>query len=66
MPDMPLIVLPHPTSALSGTDAQAKAREAVDEVVHVLTQDASALSAEYAERIYPPPKRAFRAQQRFT
>jgi hypothetical protein len=59
---MPLIVLPHPTSALIGAEAEAKAREVVDEIIYVLTQERSVLSAEYAERMYAPPKRAFRAR----
>lgn len=66
LPEMPLIVLPHPTSALLGSDAQAKAREVVGEVVHVLTAHADKLASEYAEKSYAPPKRAFRAKQVFT
>lgn len=66
LPDMPLIVLPHPTSALIGKEAEAKAHEVVDEIAYVLTQARSILSAAYAERIYAPPKRAFRARQLFT
>lgn len=62
---MPLIVLPHPTSALVGAEAEAKAREVVDEIVYVLTRERSVLSAEYVKRIYAPPKRAFRARQMF-
>lgn len=62
---MPLVILPHPTSALLGEDAQTKAREVVHEISHILTQDASALAAEYSVKEYAPPKRAFRAKQLF-
>ena len=58
---MPLVVLPHPTSALMGTEAQARAREVVHEIAHILTEDAAALAAEYGAKEYQPPKRAFRA-----
>ena len=63
LPEMPLAVLPHPTSALLGEAAQAKAREVVQEVGHILTTEADALAAEYMNKIYPAPKRAFRAGQ---
>lgn len=63
LPDMPLVALPHPTSALMGEAAQAKAREVVQEVSHILTCEASALSATYMNKVYPAPKRAFRASQ---
>ena len=59
---MPLVTLPHPTSALLGDDAQAKARAIVHEITHVLTQDAEALAAEFAAKDYPLPKRVFRAR----
>jgi len=65
LPDMPLVVLPHPTSALLGEEARAKAREVVNEVAHVLTQNAPKLAAEYNKKIYPAPKRKFRAKQVF-
>lgn len=61
LPDMPLVVLPHPTSALLGGAAQAKAREVVEEVGHILTCEADELSAAYMDKVYPAPKRAFRA-----
>ncbi len=63
MPAMPLVMLPHPTSALLGEDARVKAREVVHEIIHILTQDASALAVEYAGKSYPLPKRSFRAKQ---
>ncbi len=62
LPEMPLAVLPHPTSALLGEAAQAKAREVVREVGHILTHDTDALAAEYLEKVYPAPKRIFRAE----
>jgi hypothetical protein len=60
---MPLVVLPHPTSALVGVEAQGKAREVVTEIAEILTQDVSVLAATYADRVYAAPKRAFRARQ---
>ena len=65
LPDMPLAVLPHPTSILLGEEAQAKARQVVHEISHILTHDAVELAAEYAAKEYPAPKRAFRAKQQF-
>lgn len=65
MPDMPLIVLPHPTSTLPGAAAQARAREVVDEIIAVLTLPRRTLSARYGERIYPPPKRVLQTRQVF-
>ncbi len=61
LPEMPLVVLPHPTSALLSETAQAKAREVVEEVSHILTDEAEALSAAYIDKVYPAPKRVFRA-----
>ncbi len=63
LPEMPLAVLPHPTSALLGEAAQAKAREVVQEVGHILTGEREALAAVYMDKSYPAPKRAFRAGQ---
>ncbi|ETX09032.1 MAG: hypothetical protein ETSY2_01870 [Candidatus Entotheonella gemina] len=63
LPEMPLAVLPHPTSALLGEAAQAKAREAVQEVGYILTGEADELAEVYMNKIYPAPKRAFRAAQ---
>lgn len=62
---MPLVVLPHPTSALLGAGAQTPAADVVQEIARILTQDAQALAEEYAAKIYPPPKRVFRAKQLF-
>lgn len=63
MSDMPLLVLPHPTSALVGAEAQSKAQELIGEIAEVLTQDAALLAATYADKVYAVPKRAFRARQ---
>ena len=62
---MPLAVLPHPTSILLGEEAQAKARQLVHEISHILTHDAVELAAEYGAKEYPAPKRVFRAKQQF-
>ncbi len=63
LPEMPLVALPHPTSALLGEAAQAKAREVVQEIGYILTGATEALAAAYMNKIYPAPKRAFRAGQ---
>lgn len=63
LPEMPLAVLPHPTSALLGEAVQAKAREIVQEVGYILTEQTEALAAAYIDKIYPVPKRVFRAGQ---
>ena len=63
---MPLVVLPHPTSSLLGPDAEARAEEAVSEVVRIITENAEALAEEYAAKEYAAPKRAFRAKQVFS
>lgn len=60
---MPLVVLPHPTSMLLGPEAQVAARAVVAEIADVLSQDAVYLAATYADRVYPAPKRVFRAKQ---
>ncbi len=65
LPDMPLVILPHPTSALLGEEARARARDVVNEVAHVLTQNAQKLADEYNNKEYPAPKRKFRAKQVF-
>lgn len=65
LPEMPLVVLPHPTSSLLGPDAEARAKEAVNEVVRIITENAISLAEAYAEKEYAAPKRAFRAKQVF-
>ena len=66
LPEMPLIILPHPISALLDEDAQVIALEAANEVIHVLTRDAEKLAAEYNEKKYPMPRRTVRAKQVFS
>ena len=65
LPEMPLVMLPHPTSSLSGADAVARAEEAVDEVVRIITENAESLAEAYAVKDYAAAKRAFRAKQVF-
>lgn len=66
LPEMPLVVLPHPTSSLPGPDAEARAEEAAGEVVRVITENAETLAEAYAAKEYTAPKRAFRAKQVFS
>ncbi|HBK78135.1 MAG TPA: hypothetical protein DDZ83_00335 [Nitrospinae bacterium] len=58
-------MLPHPTSSLLGPDAEARAKDAVSEVVRIITENARSLAEAYAAKEYAAPKRAFRAKQVF-
>ena len=60
-----LVVLPHPTNSLLGPDAEARAKDAVSEVVRIITENARSLAEAYAAKEYAAPKRAFRAKQVF-
>lgn len=65
MPSLPLVVIPHPLAGLKPDEVRARAEAALADVIHVLTRPRVALSQEYRGRIYPQPKKIFRAKPLF-
>lgn len=65
MPSLPLVVIPHPLAGLKPDEVRARAEAALGDVIHVLTRPRVALSQEYKGKVYPQPKKIFRAKHIF-
>jgi hypothetical protein len=54
-------MVPHPIAGLPAEVARKMGEGIAEEVHHILTTPADALVAEYAARVFPPPKGLRRA-----
>jgi hypothetical protein len=58
---LPIVMVPHPIAGLPAEVARKMGEGIAEEVHHILTTPADALVAEYAARVFPPPKGLRRA-----
>lgn len=56
LPELPLVIIPHPLAARRPEEIEAMAAGVTDDVVRVLTQPRARLIAEYRSRTYLQPK----------
>jgi hypothetical protein len=50
VPNLPIVTVPHPMGDVTADEVHRRAEAMVTQVLHVLTTDADALEAEYADR----------------
>ncbi|MBI2907909.1 MAG: hypothetical protein HYX92_09660 [Chloroflexi bacterium] len=65
MPQLPIIMSPHPPKRFTADQFRPFADKALAEVVHVLTTPAEELVEEYRKKAYPQPKAAVRSRPAF-
>ncbi|MBI2907911.1 MAG: hypothetical protein HYX92_09670 [Chloroflexi bacterium] len=65
MPQLPIIVVPHPPKRYTADQFRTFADAAVPEIVHVLTTPADQLAKEYRNKEYPRPKAVVRSRPVF-
>ncbi len=62
---LPMVVVPHPVGGLKEEAVREKADNALEEIIHVLTESKDKLSQEYKEKVYPKQREAVRGRKSF-
>ncbi|MBI4240246.1 MAG: hypothetical protein HY613_00900 [Candidatus Rokubacteria bacterium] len=55
LPGLPFVMLPHPLSGLSEAAVRAKAQQAAETALRVLTSPRESLEHEFTNTLYPMP-----------
>ena len=61
VPGLPIVVVPHPMGGIGAQEVRQKAKEAIDDLIHVLTESKESLEREYRGR-YPKQRATFSAK----
>ena len=65
MSSLPIVVVLHPVGGHKEAAVHEKADNALEEIIHVLTESKDKLSQEYREKVYTKQKEALRGRKNF-
>jgi len=65
MSSLPIVVVPHPVGGLKEEAVREKADNALEEIIHVLTESKDKLSQEYREKVYTKQKETLGGRKSF-